>query len=530
MSVSAWCIGGFVVMYAMGLAIATEMEDFPGGGRGLAASILPGAQAMRLMRWPAERIDTVGGYLTYHNVLLFAFLVAIYAAVQGARAVRGDEDRHVLEEILATGRPRRSVIRDRTLGFVLILSAICLALALGTAAALAGDDQPDLAGSLITMVALGLCAMVAYSLGLLVSQLTPTARSAAGLSSLILTILYLCTNVWDELGPLGAIRFVSPFYYFSFSRALVPGHGFDLAANATLILMSVIVLALASLAFERRDYGSSLWVRRQARQTSEREVTITGQRVLGSVWSATILRGRFGLLAWSASAAGVAGLLMFLEPTVMDMWSVFAKYMPGTAGYEGEFGEALYVSFSGEIVAPVIAAYVITQTAGWVGDLREGRVETVLAGPVSWTRLVLERLMACVLGIACIALGAVIGLVIGALAIDASLDAAGLGRLAAAVVLLGAALGAIAAVAVAIFRRGGAVVALGVFVGASYLVGYLSPIFEWPKWVARLNIFGAYGHPYVEWPAASDTVLLLAVAIVGCVIATAIAVRTPKVA
>src|SRR5665648_1277255 len=65
--------------------MAVEMKDFPGGSQALAASISASAEAMRPLRWPAERLDTLGGYLTYHNVILFNLILAIYGAVQGAR-------------------------------------------------------------------------------------------------------------------------------------------------------------------------------------------------------------------------------------------------------------------------------------------------------------------------------------------------------------------------------------------------------------------------------------------------------------
>ncbi len=530
MSVSAWVVGGALTMYVMGLAIAKEMEDFPGGGRALAAIVMPGAQAMRLMRWPAERIDTLGGYLTYHNITLFSLLIAIYAAVQGARAVRGDEDRHSLEEVLATGWSRRAVIRDRAVGFALLLSMICIGLALGTEAALASGHASDLGGSLVTFGVLGLCAMVAYSLGLLVSQLVPTARAAAGMSALILTALYVCTNVWDELGIAGVIRFVSPFYYFGFSRALVPGHGFDAPASAALVLMSVALLALAVVAFERRDYASALWTRRRKGRRSAAGASRATQRVVGAVWKATFLRGRYGLLAWSISAGAVVFLMMLLKPSVMDAWSLFSKYMPGARGTEGAYSETMYVAFSAEIIAPIVAAYVIVQAAGWVGDLAQGRVEEVLAAPVSWSRLVWERLLASSVGVACIAAAAVTALSAGAIAVDVEIDPGGLGRLALATVLLGAALAAVAAIAVAGIRSGVAITVLGVFVGASYLLGYIRPIFEWPDWVSRLNVFSLYGHPYAEWPAIGDVAVLVAMALLGGLLAVAIAQRTPKVA
>ena len=189
---TVWVVGGTIFMYVMALALASEMSRFPGGRKAFADSIMPGAEAMRPLRWPAERLDTLGGYLTYHNVTLVTLFLAVYGVVQGTRAVRGAEERHALEEILATGWSRAAVIRDRTVGFALTLALISLGLGLGVAAALAAGGEPDLAGSLITMATSGLCALVGYSLGLLLSQLTPRAAIAAGLGSLILTVFYVC--------------------------------------------------------------------------------------------------------------------------------------------------------------------------------------------------------------------------------------------------------------------------------------------------------------------------------------------------
>ena len=129
----AWVVGGGLAMFGMAVALATEMDDFPGGAAGLAASVMAGAEALRPLRWPAERLDTLGGYLTYHNVTLYTFALAIYGLVQGARAIRGDEERGSLEEVLATGHPRIAVLRDRAIGFALVIAAICTGLGLAVA-------------------------------------------------------------------------------------------------------------------------------------------------------------------------------------------------------------------------------------------------------------------------------------------------------------------------------------------------------------------------------------------------------------
>ena len=197
----AWVVGGGLAMLGMAVALATEMDDFPGGAAGLAASVMAGAEALRPLRWPAERLDTLGGYLTYHNVTLYTFALAIYGLVQGARAIRGDEERGSLEEVLATGHPRMAVLRDRALGFAIVVTVICTGLGLAVAAGLAAGGEPDLGGSLITMGTSGMVALVAYALGMLAAQLVGSSRAASGVGAALLSVLYVATNMGDRLGP-----------------------------------------------------------------------------------------------------------------------------------------------------------------------------------------------------------------------------------------------------------------------------------------------------------------------------------------
>ena len=531
-SAAVWVLAGGLTMYGMALAIAVEMKDFPGGAQALAASIYPSAEAMRPMRWPAERLDTLGGYITFHNVVLFNLILAIYGAVQGARAIRGGEERHAVEEILAAGTSRFAVVRDRTAGFVLTMVVISLGLGLGTAAGVAGGDEPNLAGSLVTMGTAGLVGIVGYALGLLVSQLTSSARAAAGASSAVLAVLYVATNTAGERGGLDGIRFASPFHYANASRALVPGHGRDLAATAALVAMAVVLLALAAWAFASRDYAVPLWARRTTTARATRAPRVPTV-MLGSIWTATLRRGRFGLLVWAAGTAGGMVLMAALQPAVMDMWSEFSFIdLIGAiaGGGPGVGAEEVYWSFSGAMVSPVVAAFVISQASGWVADLADGRVEMVLAGPVSWSRLVWERLVALVVGVVVVTAAALGGLFVAGTAVGGTFDVAGLGRVAVECVLLGAALGAVAAILVAWLRRGAAMRVLAVVVGASYLVGYFLPMFDWPDWLNRLSVFWAFGQPYLEWPASSGLTTMLVLAVPGALVAAAIAERTPKVA
>lgn len=520
-------VAGSLFNYGIALALARELDRFPGGPVAFARSMRPGTEALRLMRWPADRLDTLGGYLTYHNLTLYTFVLTVYAAVQGALAVRGAEDRHAMELVLATGRSRPVVLRDLAAGFAATLLVISLGLGLGVAVAMAAAGQPDLTGSVVALLVSGTCALVGYGLGVLVSQVL-AARAAAGVSALILTVLYVGTNVADEIGPLGAVRYLSPFHYADASRVLVPGVRFDAAATAALLLLSALLLGAATWAFRRRDCGSSLWPHRVGAPRAPRSLRVQ-RRMLRSVWTERLLRGRLSILVWATGAGAFLGVLALLEPTVMDVWSVYASLFSFTGAGPGVPPETQYMALAGELLTPVVAAYVVTQVSGWVDDLVQGRVEMVLAAPVSWSRLVVERLLALAVGVAAITAGALVGLGLGALPVDAPLDPAGVGRLVGGAVLLGAALGAVGAVAVAVFRRG-AVAALAVFVAVSYLLGVLVPSFGWPTWIGRLSVFTAFGHPYLDWPPWGGVLVLVLLAVGGAALGAAVAERTPKVA
>lgn len=514
-------------MYLMALSIEHEMANYPGGPKALAESVRGSIEAMRPLRWPADRLDTLGGYLWYHNVPLLTLFLAVYAAVQGTRAIRGGEDGHSLEEILATGLPRRTVIRDRSLGFCVVLAFIALGVGAGTAAGMASAGESRVVGSLVTMAAVGLCALVAYALGMLVSQLTTSSRAASGIAAVVLVALYVGTNVAGEVGPLGMLRFISPFHYANSSRALVPGFGADVPALVVLAALAAALLAASAWAFDRRDYRSSLWPR-TARPTMPRR-TLVQRPMLHAVWTSILLRKRFGLLAWSLSAAAYSAMVAALEPSVMKAWNAFESYAELGGGREGIAPEAQYLSLAVELVMPLVAAYVVTQAAGWVADLDDGRSELILATPVSATRLVWERALAATAGAAIVAMAALGGLMIAAAGVGAPLDAAGLARAGAGCALLAAALAGAAALVVALLRTGIATTALATFVAASYVLGLLVSMLEWPEWIGRLSVFTSFGHPYLGAPSPAGVLVLVTFAVAGGVLAAATAERTPKV-
>ncbi|HET9783050.1 MAG TPA: ABC transporter permease subunit [Candidatus Dormibacteraeota bacterium] len=523
-----WVIAGAATQYATASMLAQEFRTTPGGGAALAPGVEAAAQALRVLRWPAERLDTLGGYLTYHNVLLIPLSIGLYAAIVGAQAIRGAEAGGSLELLLATGKRRAGVLRDRALGFLIAVTLIVLGVGAGTAIGLAAGGEPDTLGSFIAIGEAGLCALTFYALAVLAAQFTRTTRVAVGVTALAMTGMFVFTNVWDKAGPIAIARFASPFFYFQQSRVLVPGHGFDVASTLALALMPVVILGIAAWAFERRDYASVFGARRRV-EAARGPVTVA-RPWLAALWSSSLVRQRYGLLAWAAGTAAMAGLVTYLEPEVRKLWAdveYFRRFiaLSGVGSLTDQ-----YLAFAGTLLAPVVAAYVTTQVAAWISDLRQGRVELILSSPVSWTRLVAERLVALAGGIAVIIAAAVAGLVVGAVAADVPLRAEGLVRLAGDSLLFGLAIGGIGAVLAALLRSSLATALLAVFLIATYLMDLLTPVYEWPSWIANLSVFDAFGQPYVGVTAVSGVILLAGLALVGAATAAWLSERSPKVA
>ena len=226
-----WILGGTAAMYAIAAGFASEVARYEGGARAMAASVEAGADALRLLRWPAERLDTVGGYLTYHNITLFMLFLALYAGAQGVGAIRGAEPRHTVDAH-RRHRPFTHGRRPRPHHRVRHHPRADLGRLRRRAGPVHGRRRanPTSPGRSSPRARAARAPSSPTDSDSLVSQIAGTLAGANGVTALILTVLYLLTNVSDQIGPLGVVRFVSPFHYFNQSRALVPGHGFSIAA------------------------------------------------------------------------------------------------------------------------------------------------------------------------------------------------------------------------------------------------------------------------------------------------------------
>ena len=521
--VAAWSLagGGFLIYF--GLAYRAEVLSFKGGGAAFAAAATPMAETMRAFSGPAERLDTYGGYVTYHNASMAALFLALWAVIQGARAVRGWEEKGVLAVWLATGRRRFAVLAARWLGFLAALTVIaaCVGAAYGAGAAVAG--QPQWLASFVVAGETGLVAAVGFGCGLLAAQLTRTARTAAGRVAAAMTVLYVAGNLAPRLGAAGGLRFLSPFFYFQQSRVLVPGHDFDAAATAVLVLLAVLPVAAAALALERRDVGAALAPQRPHVERRRR----AGIRGLWmrDAWLADVRSNVVAIAAWAAGAALLLGMVISVVGQVEAVWSSSDIIRALFRGLPGRTLLDQYMAYVTTMAAIGPAGFAVAEAARWVGDLHEGRLATVIAATGSRSRAVLEWAASATAGVLAIAAAIAAGSGVAALAAGVTLRLDGVIRTAADTALFGLAVVGVALLAVTVFRSGFAVGALGAGLGAAFLVSLFGPIFEWPQWIVRLSPFTAFGTPYVDVPPPAGLALMLVLAVGGAAAAAVVARR-----
>jgi ABC-2 type transport system permease protein len=465
---------------------------------------------------PPTQLWTVGGYVQWRAYGFFAILFAIWALASGTGAARGDEERGLVEAVLARGVSRADVVLARfgafAAGSLLAASAAALGFIAGVDRT---QDSIDL-GALgaVTILLVGL-ALSCYALTLLVCQLV-AARIATAAAGVVLLTLFLVNSLGRTFDWLGHWRWLSPFYYYEQSRPLPPAGFFDVRATEVLFGIAVVAGLGAVVAFSYRDLGAPL-IRLPA---AARPATFEPSRSV--VWRIPVVRGlyerRVGLVAWTIGVSALGALFVVLTKSIIQPLLGIAQLAPY---FNSIIRGDIYPSFLGFIwfgfAELLVAGYAITQVARWSAEDTDGRLEMTLSNPVSRGMVIVER--AIVLALGTLLIAGVSGLVVGIESHAQSIDV-NIGRLVGASLLL---------VPFAMFFAGvGAPLAsripratVGLLAGfaiGSYFVTQVGPIFKWPAWTQDLSAFHLFGQPLSGGVDGGGLAIMLAVSLGGLVV------------
>ena len=438
-------------------------------------------------------VGTLGGYLQYKYGVFFPLVVSLWSILALSGTLAGEAQRGSLEFVASTGRSRRRIAIEKLSGHLLALSIAVLVAFLsiayaGSAFATLPGDEISVLSAFAYAIWLGLIALaggaLAFALGPFVGR-----GAAAGIAGAV-TFAGFIFNGYQaavpELAPFANLT----WWGWTSNHVALAGH-YDWAS---VILVAAVVAALIVVgieAFARRDIGVTT-----ALPAPSLPRPLLGLRGpigrafstnLGSALAWGIGVGFFGLALGSA-ASGFMEQLQDSPQFIELLSSVFPNVDYGSAG---GFLQLLFIEF-GVILAGLAAASFV---GGWASDETSGRLEMVLATPLSRIRWALSGGIGMLANVAVFVALTAAGIGIGVATTGSDVGTPLLGSLvlglyAAALVGIGHAVGGVLGTRLA-------ATFVVVFVIVTWFIQLLGPLLGLPEFIRQLALTSHFGQPMV---------------------------------
>ncbi len=454
-----------------------------------------------------DKLGTLGGYATWKYGSTFALGTALWSILALSGTLAGEAARGSLDLVATSPFGKRRIALEKLAAHLTLLWIVMalLALALTVSSNAFGDaalgDPIPLLGSVGFALWVGFLAMCFGGFAFALAPLLGRAGSAA-VAGVAMIALWVMSGL--EVG--GPLVNLSPFHWTADHIPLV--QIYDWAGLALVGIVGVVFLAIGVVAFDRRDLGVTAGLSLPSLPGDLLGVRGPLSRAFGDQLPRVLSWG-LGMAIWGALLGSLAGSFSDLIAKTPDMAKVFGGIFPGY-----DFGTAggwlqLYVEIF--FIAAGFAA--ATFVSKWASDETDGRLEEVLATPVTRTRWVVAGGVAAVIGSLLMALLFAIGTALGAAAGgstagDALLGSMSLGLYAAAVVGIGVAVGGL-------WRTSLAADIAALFVVATFLLDLLAPAFNLPDWVHQLALTSHFGEPMIGRWDPVGVVLCVAIAFAG---------------
>jgi ABC-2 type transport system permease protein len=207
--------------------------------------------------------STFAGFVSAEVFIFLPVLLAVYAIINATGTLAGEEESGRLEPIIALPLPRWQLVITKFLALAIAILVILAIVALSTVIAFYALPDSVNTGSVeaadLAIAALATWPLIMFfgALGLFLGAFFPTRRAAAATATILLVVGYFGNNLAGLINFLGDIKFLFPFKYYSGQETLLNG----INVEDTLIMLSAaaILLALAVLAFQRRNVTVGDW-------------------------------------------------------------------------------------------------------------------------------------------------------------------------------------------------------------------------------------------------------------------------------
>lgn len=426
---------------------------------------------------PAPQLQTAAGFTVFKVSMLLIVIGALWGLLTSTRLLRGEEDAGRWELLLTgpdtSGRAVAQALAGLGVGTGIIwaITAVLTAVT-GRSSAV----HFSVTASLYFALAMAASAVEFLAVGAVTSQLAPTRRQAAGYAAAFLGVSYGLRMVADAGTGLHGLIWASPLGWV---EQLQPLTGPRPLALIPVAAFTATLAALAVLLAGRRDVGEGMLPDRNARAART--------RLLSGPTGLTVRLTLPAACGWAAGVAVAAVLIGTVAKAAGATIEGSERQVFSRLGAPGS-GAAAFSGIAFLILAIVIAFQAASQMNAARAEEAEGRLDHVLAAPVSRSRWFADRLAA---GVAALLFSGIAAGIFtwageatqgGGISFPAALDA-GINIIPPALFVLGA--GALAAGFWP--RRAGTIVY--VIVGWSVLIQFAGGFAAQNHWVLDTSLF-----------------------------------------
>ena len=488
--------------------------------------------AMRLFAEPVD-VVTPGGYATWRLSLVLP-LVAIWALLTVSRTLRGEEEHGGLDVLLSVPRSRLSIAAEKlaAVAVSLLLIGVLVAVSALAGAAAIGVDL-GAGRALLFGLNTTLFALVFGAVALIVSQFTDEARTAAGITGILLGLSFVLTSAGRVIAGGEWIGRLSPLYYFERNKPLVAGYPINASAMVLMASASSVLTAIGVALFVRRDIGAPVVLPVLHRKPRR----LTRGVPLHAWWLRSMFVRNVSTAAkpalWWGAAVGcytmlLTALLQQLQRNVNDLMADLARSNPMYAALIAQFtrGNRVTVNMAllnlvFTLLVVVVAAFAVTTANRWANDEEAGRLDLVLGTPNPRRRVILAHFAAAAIAMTMVASSIFAGAVVAAAVVGMQLDTGRVAQAAIGMVPVGLVVASAGYLFAGWLRTRAVTGILIALVIASFLITLLARIFQWPDLLLQLSIFEHYGAPLVDGVRLPHVFGLLGVAAAALTMATA---------
>jgi len=505
-----------ILGWGLGMGVLAPMV-FAGVSSVFAKSPQARAELLALTRNPAlrlfaEPVDvlTPGGYATWRLSLVLP-LLAIWALLTVSRTLRGEEEHGALDMLLSVPRSRGRIAAEKLAAVAtsLLLIGLLIAVAAFTGATIIGVDLGP-GRALLFGLNTTLFALVFGALALVVSQFTREARTAAGVTGVLLGLSFVLTSAGRVVSGGAWIGQLSPLHYFELNKPLVANYAVNWGA---MLLMATLASALTVggvALFVRRDIAAPvvLPVWPFPARTPPRGLPFDAWS-LRSVFARSVSTAARPALWWGVAVGCytmlLTALLRQLQRNLSDLLGDLARSNPMYAAAIGRFTRGgdvttnmtlLNLVFT--LLVVVVAAFAVTTANRWANDEEGGHLELVLGTPNPRRRVILAHFGGAALALTLVTALIFAGAVVAAAIVGMQLDTGRVAQAAIGMVPVGLVVASAGYLFSGWLRTRAVTGTLIALVIASFLITLLARVFHWPDILLQLSIFEHYGAPLVD--------------------------------